>query len=277
MALAFGVLAAVLLGCSDVCAAQASRIVASVSVTRTALVASSLIAVVLLAVEPVTWTVRDTAISSASGLAMTSGLLLLYRGYATAPVGIVGPSSSVVLALVPVLFDLAAGRSPSALGATGMLLGLAAIGLTSYVPGGNGSAAAGLRLGIVAGVCFGVGFTLMDVVSDDAGLSPVLVQRFAGLAMLVAAQRFDRQPLLVTRPPARRAAIATGLFAGAAMGALQAGFRAGDAGPVSVAASQYATVAVLLSVALLGERLRWWQAAGVAASAVGVGLLAMGG
>ena len=45
---------------------------------------------------------------------------------------------------------------------------------------------------------------------------------------------------------------------------------------MSVAASQFATVAVVLSVLFNGERMRWWQGLGVGATAVGVALLALG-
>jgi drug/metabolite transporter (DMT)-like permease len=46
---------------------------------------------------------------------------------------------------------------------------------------------------------------------------------------------------------------------------------------VSVASSQFATVAVVLSVLFNKERMRWWQAVGVAATAVAVALIALGG
>jgi drug/metabolite transporter (DMT)-like permease len=46
---------------------------------------------------------------------------------------------------------------------------------------------------------------------------------------------------------------------------------------VAVAASQFATVAVLLSVVFNKERMRWWQAVGVGATAIAVALIAVGG
>ena len=48
-------------------------------------------------------------------------------------------------------------------------------------------------------------------------------------------------------------------------------------GPVSVAASQFGTVAVILSVLFNRERMRWWQSVGLGAAAVGVALMAAGG
>ena len=53
-------------------------------------------------------------------------------------------------------------------------------------------------------------------------------------------------------------------------------FRKGDAGPVSVASSQFATVAVVLSVLFNRERMRWWQGIGVGSTAMAVALIAAG-
>ena len=62
-----------------------------------------------------------------------------------------------------------------------------------------------------------------------------------------------------------------------ASGSLQLAVQRGAAGPVSVASSQFATVAVLLSVVFNRERMRWWQALGVATTALAVALIAWGG
>jgi drug/metabolite transporter (DMT)-like permease len=70
--------------------------------------------------------------------------------------------------------------------------------------------------------------------------------------------------------------VAVALLSTAGMGALQLGFRSGASGPVSVAASQFATAADILSVVFNGERMRWWQGVGVGATAVGVAMMALG-
>jgi drug/metabolite transporter (DMT)-like permease len=219
---------------------------------------------------------RDLILSSLSGITLSGGLVMLYRGYTVARMGIVAPTASVLLAAVPVLFDLIRGNTPSTLAACGMVLGLAALVLTTYERGGMGSVKIGVMLGVGAGVLFGVAFTLTSQTSDAAGLSPVLVQRFAGLAFLVALQRLDKAPILALRIPARKWAIGSGLAGGLALGSLKLGYIKGAAGPVSVAASQFAAVAVLCSVLFNNERLRTWQAIGVAASGVGVALMALG-
>jgi uncharacterized membrane protein len=276
MGVLLGIAAGILLGISDFTANRASRTISSASVSRTNLCVSGLIAPLLLFVKPVEWTLRDLVIATISGVTLSGGLMMLYRGYTVARMGIVAPTASVLLAAVPVLYDLIKGNTPSKVAASGMILGLLALVLTTYQRGGMGSVKIGVILGVGAGVLFGVAFTLTSQTSDAAGLSPVLIQRFSGLLFLIVLQRFDKAPILALRVPARRWAIGSGLAGGVALGSLKLGYIKGAAGPVSVAASQFAAVAVLLSVIFNKERLRTWQAIGVAASGVGVALMALG-
>jgi drug/metabolite transporter (DMT)-like permease len=104
----------------------------------------------------------------------------------------------------------------------------------------------------------------------------VVVQRSAGFALLVVIALFRKEPFIATGI-GRRYAVAAGLLGLVAIGSLQLAFQRGDTGPVSVASSQFATVAVILSVIFNKERMRCWQAVGVAATAVAVALIALGG
>ena len=276
MGVLLGVVAGILLGVSDFTASRASRTISSVSVSRTNLAVSGLLAPLLLFVKPVEWTLRDFVLSALSGVVLSGGLVLLYRGYTVARMGIVAPVASVLLAAVPVLYDLVKGHTPSKVAACGMGLGLLALVFTTYERGGMGSVRLGLVLGVGAGLLFGIAFTLTSQTSDAAGLSPVMVQRLSGLAFLVMLQRVDKAPLLAIRAPARIWGIGSGVAGGIALGALKLGYIKGSAGPVSVAASQFAAAGVLLSVIFNKERLKPWQAIGVAASGVGVALMALG-
>jgi drug/metabolite transporter (DMT)-like permease len=276
MGVLLGVVAGIMLGVSDFCANRASRTISSVSVSRTNLAVSGLIAPLLLFVKPVEWTLRDVVLSMLSGITLSGGLVMLYRGYTVARMGIVAPTASVLLAAVPVLFDLAKGHTPSAVAASGMGLGLIALVLTTYQRGGMGSVKIGVVLGVGAGLLFGIAFTLTSQTSDAAGLSPVMIQRLSGLLFLIALRRFDKAPILALRVPSRVWGIGSGLAGGVALASLKLGYIKGSAGPVSVAASQFAAVAVVLSVIFNKERLRKWQAIGVAASGIGVALMALG-
>lgn len=109
---------------------------------------------------------------------------------------------------------------------------------------------------------------------------PVVLQRLAGIAMLtVVGVVSDRhQSFFASERTSWRNATIAGTFVVVATASLQLGFQKGSSGPVSVAAvPQFATVAVILSVLFNRERMRWWQGVGVAATAVGVALMAAGG
>lgn len=275
MSLLFAVASAVLLGSSDFCAARAARTTPAVTVTRSAVLVSMMLSPVLLVMDW-SWIWRDIVLGLGSGLTMTLGLMLLYRGYAVARMGIVAPMSSVLLAAVPVALDVARGDSPSPLGSLGMAIGLFALVLTSYTPGGTGSIRLGAVLGVGSGVLFGVAFALMGEVSAESGLVPVVFQRLVGFVLLMSLAVVIPAPFVARGRRARLYVAATGTLAIAAIASLQFAFQQGASGPVAVAASQFATVAVVLSVLFNGERMRWWQSAGIAATALGVSLMALG-
>ncbi len=276
MALVYAVAAAVLLGGSDFFAARAARTTPAITVTRSAVAVSAVLAPLLVIVVPSQWILRDLLIGGAAGLAMTTGLVFLYRGYSVARMGVVAPTSSVLLAAVPVVADLVRGTTPGPLAASGIAIGLVALVLTSWAPGGTGSVRLGALLGVASGVAFGIAFTLMGEVSDAAGLTPVVAQRGTGLAMLMVVAGFGSAPWFAVDPGGRRMSVAAGSLGVVAIASLQLGFREGSSGVVSVAASQFATAAVVLSVLFNRERMRWWQAIGVASTAIGVALMAAG-
>ncbi|HRB05149.1 MAG TPA: hypothetical protein PLP26_17370, partial [Ilumatobacteraceae bacterium] len=258
MALTLAIAAAVLLGTSDFFAARSARTTASLTVTRTAVGVSTALSPLLLLLVDSRWSARDTTIGVVSGLAMIIGLMLLYHGYSVARMGIVAPLSSVLLATVPVVWDLLHGVTPSGWAAVGMALGMVALVLTSYTPGGKGSVRQGAVLGIASGVAFGAAFTLMGEVSTASGLSPVIAQRGTGLVLLVVIGSMRREPFIASGVGLRYGTVA-GVLGLVAIGSLQMAFQRGDTGPVSVASSQFATVAVILSVTFNRERMRWWQ------------------
>lgn len=276
VALTLAIAAALLLGASDFFAARSARTTPSLTVTRTAVGVSSALSPLLLLLVDARWILHDTVIGALAGLAMITGLMLLYRGYAVARMGIVAPLSSVLLATVPVVWDLVHGVTPSGWASFGMALGLLALVLTSYTPGGEGSVRLGAILGITSGVTFGIAFTLMGEVTKESGLSPVVAQRATGFALLAVIGVVRRDPFVAAGVGLRTAVVA-GALGLLAIGALQLAFQWGETGTVSVASSQFATVAVILSVAFNRERMRWWQGIGVAATALAVALIAAGG
>ena len=275
-ALTLAVAAAVLLGASDFYAARAARTTASITVTRTAVLTSAVLSPLLLLLVDSHWILKDSILGGVGGLAMITGLMFLYHGYSVARMGVVAPLSSVLLATVPVLWDLINGIRPSLVSGIGMALGALALALTSYTRGGSGSTTKGALLGLASGMAFGIAFTVLGQVSEEAGLAPSIVQRATGVGLLIAIG-VVRQEKFIAEGLALSRGVIAGVFGLMGIAALQLAFRKGDAGPVSVASSQFATVAVVLSVLFNRERMRWWQAIGVGSTALAVALIAAGG
>jgi drug/metabolite transporter (DMT)-like permease len=289
-ALSLAVSAALFLGASDFFAARSARTTPSITVTRTAVLTSAVLSPLLLLVVDSKWLLKDSILGAIGGLAMIGGLMLLYHGYSVARMGVVAPLSSVLLATVPVLWDLINGIRPGLWAGIGMGLGGVALVLTSYTRtdsdtsfGGTtlgnkttrNSTTQGALLGLASGMGFGIAFTVLGQVSDPAGLAPSIVQRCAGVTLLVAIAIIRKERFVAEGIGLRRAVVA-GLLGLLGIAALQLAFREGDAGPVSVASSQFATVAVVLSVLFNRERMRWWQAIGVGATALAVALISVG-
>lgn len=260
MGIVFGLMAAVLLGASDVAAAKVSRTESSMAVTRTALLTSVGIALVGLIIVPSVWTVRDVAVGSLSGLAMTVGLVMLYRAYALARVGVVAPTTSVLTALIPVLVAYLRGDVATGVAWVGIVLGLAGIALATYEPpntmsnsgaASQGSGRTGLVLGLGAGLCFGSGFSLLAETSNQSGLVPVVAQRGAGLIVLLFVALPRSAPVFALRAHVRTVSLSVGILAGIAICFLKLGFRRGPDGPVAVATSQFATAAVVFAVVFM--------------------------
>jgi drug/metabolite transporter (DMT)-like permease len=134
----------------------------------------------------------------------------------------------------------------------------------------------GALLGLGSGIAFGIAFTLMGQVGKASGLVPVIVQRGTGFTLLAIIGVARPEPFFAVER-GRRLAMAAGLLGLVAIGSLQLAYQRGTTGPVSVASSQFATVAVVLSVLFNRERMRWWQAIGIGATALAVALIAAGG
>jgi drug/metabolite transporter (DMT)-like permease len=276
MGLFLGALAALSLGFSDFLAARAGRTGRSFAITRTALLTAGVLSPLLLLLGAFRFSVTDSLIAAASGVLMGSGLTIMYEGYRRSRVGIVGPCASVLSAVVPVVYDLTRRVELRPVQYAGMLLGIAALGLTTYAPGGGGKVTVGVLLGLASGACFGVAFVLMARTSEASGLSTIVVQRWAAFLFLCLLLPLSGRPVIERRGPAQNYAIGTGVLAGLGVAALQLGLRNGSTGLVSVAASQFATVTVIMSVVFNKEQIRPLAAVGVGCTALAVALMALG-
>jgi drug/metabolite transporter (DMT)-like permease len=209
-----------------------------------------------------------------AGLAGSAGLLCFYAALAAGTMGVVSPIAALG-AVVPLLVGVLLGESPSATALAGVVLALAGAVAAS---GPELRGAAGARpvvLAVLAGLGFGVAMTLIARGSrSDALLTLTGMRATSVLGFAVAAVALRTRGALDRRDVGPLAVIGGGDVGANLLYALatQRGFLS----VTSVLGSLYPVVTVLLARAVLRERLRLVQQAGVTAALAGVVLVSLG-
>jgi drug/metabolite transporter (DMT)-like permease len=222
---------------------------------------------------------EDIAPAAVAGVCQLAGIAALYRALAIGTMSLISPVSASGAAALPVIVGVAAGERPGAVVFAGMAAAFVGVTLASRRPEsaqGVAPTRQGLELAAVAAFGFGGFYVGMDAAVDDANpFWALLAARFsAGLALVTV--------LLVLRP--RLAAPRADLPSLALIGLLDVGANAsfalgvetGLVSVVSVLASLYPVLTVVLARALLGERLVAVHTAGVTFALAGVALIAAG-
>jgi drug/metabolite transporter (DMT)-like permease len=212
-----------------------------------------------------------------SGLGGGLGVLLLYRGLARGRMSVVAPTTGVVAASVPVLAGLLLGERPSAAALFGVVVALVAVVLVSSSPDHTGMRGgySGIREAVGAGAAFGAFFILLSLAGDDSGLWPLIGARAASLGIVALIAVVGRQSLRPT-PGSLRLIAAAGILDVTANLLFLAASRVGLLSLVAVLTSMYPGATVVLARFVLHERLHRLQLIGLACSALGVALIAVG-
>lgn len=267
--------AALCWGVSDFLGGLASRRLPVLSVLVVAMPVGALVAVAAVAaVRPDAPDGRTVAAAVIAGLAGLVGVAALYRGLAVGAMAVVAPLSATG-PLVPVAVGVARGERPEPVQWLGVLVALVGVLLLSREEVSSRRVAAGALLGVVAAVGFGTFFVALDAASAGGALWPTLVLRSAGALAILAVALVVRPPLPRTRA-SLAPLFAVGTLDMAANGLFAAASSRGLVSLVSVLASLYPAVVVLLAIATLGERLTRLRAAGAGAALVGAALISAG-
>jgi drug/metabolite transporter (DMT)-like permease len=204
----------------------------------------------------------------------TVGLVAFYRGMAAGALSIVAPIAGAGAA-IPVIWGLAHGDHPSLYQELGFVAAFGGVVLASFERHrGAAQLAAGVGWAVIAMLAFGGYYIPMHVASQGDFLWAAFVFRLSSLTLIAAAW-------LVFRPPSARRADLPVL---AAIGILDTGgnvfFAAastrGLVSVVSILASLYPVVTVLLARAVLHERVHRSQELGIVLALVGIVLISAG-
>ena len=216
----------------------------------------------------------DMAYGAASGLFGAWGLMELFRGYTTRGVGIVGPVSAVLGAIMPVAAGIITTGLPTAAVAIGILVGLAALWLIGHHNAAGEWDPVALRHGLRAGAAIGGMTTLLGLTAEGSGLWPLLggrVTSFVFIGIFLLAGGHSLKP---------ERSIMPGLAFIGAMGAV-------GMGSYLLAAQRNLAIAGLLfqmlygftlifQIIFAGERTSRSQLAGFALAAVSLSLIILG-
>lgn len=232
----------------------------------------SLLAAVIIAGSP---TSTDLMYGSLAGLGGGFGVAFLYRGLATARMGVVAPISAIGTALIPVVVGLSTGDRPSVMAMLGVVFAFPAIVLISRVVDDNPAHKGGVIDGILAGVGFGLLFTFLGQIGDDAGLYPLALSQITSvLSVIITATALGHA--WVPRGRKVWGALVMGPLGATAQGAFLYATHHGLLSIVSVISSLYPASTVLLAAVLLREKIHGWQGVGLVFAAVAVALVAAG-
>jgi len=203
------------------------------------------------------------------------GLALLYRGLAKGPMAIVAPITAVACATLPVIWGLFSGEKLSTQQVIGVFVGLFAIFLVSWTPGEQASIKGMLVVeALIAGLAFGAFFIVIDGTSETTAPWPVVGSRvFSVLAifLFVLIGRKNIKPKRNSTPYI----IGAGFFDTLANVVLLAALNRGMLSLVSVLASFYPAVTVLLARVFLKEMMLKSQIVGLALGLTSIALLAV--
>ena len=204
----------------------------------------------------------------------TTGLVAFYRGMAAGALSIVAPIAGAGAA-IPVIWGLARGDHPSGLQELGFVAAFAGVILASFERRPQATRlAAGAGWAVIAMLAFGVYYIPMHEASHGDFLWAAFVFRLTSTTLIADAW-------LVVRPSSARRADLPVL---ASIGILDTGgnvfFAAASAkglvSVVSILASLYPVVTVLLARAVLHERVHRSQELGIVLALAGIVLISAG-
>jgi drug/metabolite transporter (DMT)-like permease len=217
------------------------------------------------------------------GAAGIAALSMFFRALSIGTMGVVAPVAALGVA-VPVVVGLARGENPSAWQLAGIAIAVIGVVLASGPELSGEGAGGATALLLAGGAAVGFGVVLLLVAQGSEGDSGAVVMTLLTmratsvallLVLLLSVVRRRGWDLHVGRSDAL-VILTIGVFDVAANGTYGVASRSSLVSVASVLASLYPVVTALLAYRIHGERLRRVQVVGVAASLVGVALLAGG-
>ena len=186
------------------------------------------------------------------------------------------PTAGVVSVVIPVAVDAFRGVRPSAIVGAGVVAGLLAVAIVGFghEAGGSRSRRWSASMGLVGGIATGLGFTFLNQ-ATGAGIWPIAIASVVAFGVAAVARLATRQRVWVVREGLVLSISLAALFLGS-FAALVVAFDGGTLTIVSVVASQYPVVTLVLAAVIWKQKPRGVQYVGAALALVAVALIAIG-
>lgn len=272
MAVLLALSAALAWGCSDFIGGVASRRIGTLTVLMLVELGGLIVGAILCVLfAPALPPAADVLQLLGAGLLGVAGLGLFYHAMAIGTMSVVAPvaGSGVVL---PVAVGVVGGDRPSAIQWAGLAAVVFGVMLASReqsdVPADAEAQRRALLLALVAAICFGSFFVLLEGPAKESALWAALLIRVAPIPVLIAF--WVRAGRKLPAPRITAGLLAAGTIDLLATTLIALATARGELSIVSVLASMYPVVTVLLAAIVLHERLLKSQYVGVALALAGV-------
>jgi drug/metabolite transporter (DMT)-like permease len=204
-------------------------------------------------------------LATAAGAVGTTGLLALFQSVIHGKMSIAMPVSALLAAALPMLVGSLTEGFPGVITFLGFLVALSAIWMISQEDGKDGRFLArlsDLRLPLLAGICFGSFFILMDIAASETVLWPMLASRTGGTLIVAIYMLFRRDSWRIGRD-AWPVLVINGFLdvGGTAFYVLAS--QAGRLDVAAVISSLFPGTTVILAALILKERVSRSQSIGI--------------
>lgn len=217
---------------------------------------------------------RHLLLGVSAGISGSFGLVALYRGLALSRMGIVAPISAVVTAIIPMAFGFFQEGLPQKTQLMGFLTALFSVWLISSSAGEAKRRANECLLPVAAGVCFGLFFILIDRVSEEAILWPLVAARGGSICSMLTVFLVLRHKLETPVKSQRLFIVSAGIFDAGGNAFFALATQLGRLDTSAILSSLYPGATVMLAWLILKERLTRRQWFGVIAALFALVLIA---
>lgn len=276
MEVLFGGISSLLYGVADFLGGEGAKRVSAGSVVLWAGVLSFPLLLLTAVLVGGDAAVSDYIFGLLAGALGGAGLILLFAGLSRGQAAAVAPVAAAVGAVVPVVFSLIEGETPSTMAWIGVAIAVPAIMLCAWVTDPGDVPGGGLGYGLAAGLGFGGFSVLISLTSDESNLLPLIASRGATILVPLAlagagmwqVSRFSRTP--------RGLIAANAVLDVSGNVALLFALRFGSLATGAVAASFYPAVTVIMARVVNEEHLRRRQGLGLVLAILAMTAIALG-